>query len=335
MADLAPDDGIVQIMTMYTGGPRFRQQENNLRRGIARVLRTVQDIVKSLAYPPGSSESRYIDVSSAPRVTIPGLENYPGSTMLSEKKHLECDLSALASRLGLSHHDGRFPRFGKLPEPIREKIWDFAILQETNDRFVVMDVYQRRIMPTKNLVPKFMSVSKESKTQALKFYMVTLPVYLVDLKSYRRRPFPRSNLPLLRHVGVVYLQPRYDTFIYGPRYVDSKWVDNKPYCGCTSAMITINTPGHLFEIVEKKNLFGIVNIAPPRLKVRSMIGRRRPMNEPELDEGKPLFENAYEGFRINVARTASTSDILAVLDTHGIRGLGRFCKAPDVLTGQG
>ncbi|KAK7743653.1 hypothetical protein SLS62_010556 [Diatrype stigma] len=319
--------------------------EPALDQSVTNAVKAVEDVVQSLGYPPGSRDSKYASRDPEdlmPRVAIPGLEAYIDSSMFLEKKNLERDLAALIARLKLAREDRRFTCFNDLPTRIRWKIWNYAVMDEAFNNFVVMDVYIRQIMPMRNLVSALMGTTKESRDRAEKVYKFSMGVYSVDKKSYNniRRVLvnDREGPTTGGYYGLIWLCPGVQTFIYGPRYAQNKWVDGKTYCNFISSRYSVQNPpnpNHPLEPVPPQNLLGITGIAVPGMKAHGEVGRRLWPKEPEFDRGVKLFRRANEGTRLNVARAKTTAEVLAVLDEHGIAGLGRFCKTPDALQGPG
>lgn len=307
------------------------------------AVKAVEDVVQSLAYPPGSRESKYISrhvEDMMPQVKLPGLEAYIDTSMFSEKKHLERDLAALVARLKLAQDDRSFTCFGELPTHLRWKIWNYAAMDEAFNNFVVIDVCIRQVMPTKNLVSALMGTTKESRTRAEKVYQFFLSVYNIDKKSYIRRVFAneREGPETGGCFGKIWISPAVQTFIYGPRYAHNKWIDGKTYCNFISRRYSVQNPPHAkyrLEDAPPQNLLGITSIAIPGMKAHGEVGRKLWPKQPEFDKGLKLFRRAEEGTRLDVARRATTSEILAALDEHGIAGLARFCKTPGALQGPG
>lgn len=242
------------------------------------ILRANGDVVKSLGYSSEPSYSKYISQDPKdlmPRVTLPGLEVYEGTSMHSAKKTLERDLANLVARLQVSHDDRRFTCFRLLPFCFRLMIWDEALIQEAVDNHVVVDVYLRRIMPTKNLVSKVMNACKESQRQAKEFYVGKRPIYHTDEKSYLRRVLRNEGPSLLEEAGIVHFNVLYNPFIYGPRYSHLTRANGKPYLSYLSLRIYDETPTRqYFSFVHPDNLFGISCIASPGPRVRNQVGRR-------------------------------------------------------------
>ncbi|KAI1074422.1 hypothetical protein F5B20DRAFT_596131 [Whalleya microplaca] len=106
--------------------------------------------------------------------------------------------------------DTEFFLFRHLPTELRWKIWECALLAETERRMVPQMLSSYEIMPTPRLVSSLMEVNRESRKKAKKFYSTRLPVY-----RYTR---PRRNGGTRytgRGKGTLYLNLERDTIVCG------------------------------------------------------------------------------------------------------------------------
>ncbi len=71
---------------------------------------------------------------------------------------------------------GTFELFSKLPAELRLVIWTWALIGEAGDRLVFLEKNSLRIIQPGHLVSPLLSVSRESRGQAMAFYEVRLEV---------------------------------------------------------------------------------------------------------------------------------------------------------------
>ncbi|KAI1364975.1 hypothetical protein F5Y08DRAFT_196952 [Xylaria arbuscula] len=105
-----------------------------------------------------------------------------------------------------------FP-FNTLPAELRLLIWDAALLNEANNRVVLVKSNINdwtSIYPTKILVSPFLLVNHESRGRAKRFYSDRLRVGTVT-----KRDWDSITVPVSRSKWVVYLSAKHDTFCIG------------------------------------------------------------------------------------------------------------------------
>ncbi|KAI4861177.1 hypothetical protein F4820DRAFT_79433 [Hypoxylon rubiginosum] len=117
-------------------------------------------------------------------------------------------------------------RFNELPMELRLQVWKEALLEESSNRIVFLDVRLSRVIPTKHLASPLLSVNYESRKCALEFFTMTLNVKRllepVGYESFFVEPEvggpPYISPVIASHYiedgthGVLYLSPRYDIF---------------------------------------------------------------------------------------------------------------------------
>ncbi|KAI0426514.1 hypothetical protein F5Y09DRAFT_318665 [Xylaria sp. FL1042] len=140
--------------------------------------------------------------------------------------------------------------FNKLPPELRQDIWDRALLAESKNRIVLVDVPGRTIYPTKLLISLFLEVNCESRERAKRFYSYRLKVSEIHPKNWCRpgivKPSIRSAFKVKAcsfcPVGAVYLNTEHDTFCVGfvwplGEYENGKRLTSKigriGFCGIT------------------------------------------------------------------------------------------------------
>ncbi|KAK8045879.1 hypothetical protein PG996_013943 [Apiospora saccharicola] len=121
-----------------------------------------------------------------------------------------------------------------LPPELRELIWQAALEVEARSRVVPLE--GASVIPRKQLASPLLSACSESRSYALRFYSLRLAVYEFpkvtcdrsiyfmpgDKKSAKSEIASRLvNMPTQqKQVGILYLNPRYDTFLRGPDFTD-------------------------------------------------------------------------------------------------------------------
>ncbi|KAK6067492.1 hypothetical protein SCUP234_11615 [Seiridium cupressi] len=146
-----------------------------------------------------------------------------------------------------------FHEFGCFPVEIRLKIWHAAILADSPERFVPLQLNDIRpaLLPHKRLLSPYLSVNFECRNEALRyFFTLRVPVYqhinfspkspILKSKLRRQRHFlqrqgdrsyrlrsqqaeiqsfpPTCDMRTIvqgRQIGTLYLSPEYDTFVRG------------------------------------------------------------------------------------------------------------------------
>ncbi|KAI2616143.1 hypothetical protein GGS26DRAFT_597045 [Hypomontagnella submonticulosa] len=114
-----------------------------------------------------------------------------------------------------------FP-FNKLPPELRSIVWNEALLQESSERLVLLDLQPPVIFPFKSLASPLLSVNTESRYYAVRFYDFTLPVYSLENDKYicwrdisRKRRCLDAIVRTTKDKGKLYLSPKYDIFMAG------------------------------------------------------------------------------------------------------------------------
>ncbi|KAI1485344.1 hypothetical protein F5X96DRAFT_690921 [Biscogniauxia mediterranea] len=121
--------------------------------------------------------------------------------------------------------------FDKLPNEIRNMIWEATLEAEFHDRFVVVDKLDKTVIPFQpTAVSPLLGVNRESRSYALHALPQTVPIRRIDssvpcpneLPSPDDLPSPSSNkvtpVPDGPACGVLRYSLERDTFIHGPRY---------------------------------------------------------------------------------------------------------------------
>ncbi|KAK8133282.1 hypothetical protein PG999_001455 [Apiospora kogelbergensis] len=71
-----------------------------------------------------------------------------------------------------------FECFPRLPSELRQDIWELTLQEEARSRpGVLFHETHHRVMPFKYLVSPVLSVNREARSAALRFYDVKLPVW--------------------------------------------------------------------------------------------------------------------------------------------------------------
>ncbi|KAK7959554.1 uncharacterized protein PG986_004408 [Apiospora aurea] len=128
-----------------------------------------------------------------------------------------------------------FAKFPELPTELQLYVWQCALLAESQDRLVLVH-RTNHIIPQSHLCSPYLSTSRLSRIEALRFYRVPLKVgvlplvppmvrervreYSVSQDVLGRRPSGSGRnflhtLSRAKHRGTVYLNPTHDTFIIG------------------------------------------------------------------------------------------------------------------------
>ncbi|KAI1269432.1 hypothetical protein F5Y18DRAFT_437342 [Xylariaceae sp. FL1019] len=140
--------------------------------------------------------------------------------------------------------NGPFP-FDQLAPEICDMIWDFALLNESRKRFVLMnqestEPESRQVLtmfPEKQLVSSYLSVNRRSRARAIRFYSHSDDVHKVQYGSTQQSLRPQDGQTV--KAGKVYISPTHDTFVLGAactviRNQHSQttfvvWCENKPF----------------------------------------------------------------------------------------------------------
>ncbi|KAI0838436.1 hypothetical protein F5Y06DRAFT_46689 [Hypoxylon sp. FL0890] len=142
-----------------------------------------------------------------------------------------------------------FPYFDALPTELQIMIWKLAIHHEACFRLVFL--HRRQVLPRSYLCSPFLSVNRQSRHFALRFYRVKLSVSPLRLdpggSSAPRRllpPLPRREDPtdgtsgtVRRRTapyhgpgfGCIYVSPEFDTFMFDWSFFDHLWPDRRSY----------------------------------------------------------------------------------------------------------
>ncbi|KAK8062389.1 hypothetical protein PG997_014486 [Apiospora hydei] len=128
-----------------------------------------------------------------------------------------------------------FAKFPELPTELQLYVWQCALLAESQDRLVLVH-RTNHIIPQSHLCSPYLSTSRLSRIEALRFYTVPLKVGVLplvppmvrervrqysvsqDVLGHRPRGSGRHYLHSLcraQRRGTVYLNPTHDTFIIG------------------------------------------------------------------------------------------------------------------------
>jgi hypothetical protein len=124
--------------------------------------------------------------------------------------------------------DIRFNKFGQLPPELRIYIWNLAIAEESRGRIVLLDMFQPgRVCPTQDLASPFLSVSRESRDCAVRYY---------DCKVMATR---RETDTM---AGVIHLRPEEHCFT-----IDQMGGELKPATACNGCY---RCPGKITNLYE-------------------------------------------------------------------------------------
>ncbi|KAI2636989.1 hypothetical protein GGS26DRAFT_546727 [Hypomontagnella submonticulosa] len=105
-------------------------------------------------------------------------------------------------------------KFANLPPELRYIIWDLALQQEARDRLIVVcRIGSPRFFPLKHHASPLLSVCRESRYLAERFYSLKLNVYEAQLTDYSYQPSYRHHQYGFKTRGV----------LRGCMYVSSKW----------------------------------------------------------------------------------------------------------------
>ncbi|KAI0006454.1 hypothetical protein F4779DRAFT_632944 [Xylariaceae sp. FL0662B] len=132
--------------------------------------------------------------------------------------------------------------FFKLFAPeVQDMIWNEFLLQESSDRMVILDRFTSRILPVKSLVSPLLSVERNSRRCALRFYDTELMVFKVPSLFYELPPygvpkpprdeqFAKTCAAIARSEaedckGAVYISPKHDIFITGIPVLQALQID--------------------------------------------------------------------------------------------------------------
>ncbi|KAI0380639.1 hypothetical protein F5Y04DRAFT_281665 [Hypomontagnella monticulosa] len=113
-----------------------------------------------------------------------------------------------------------FP-FNKLPPELRFLIWNQALVQESSERLVLLDLHPPSIYPFKSLVSRILAVNAESRRCALNFYETSLSVYRLKRKGVEWEDVFTKNIYLeiitrpTNSRGKLYLSSKHDLFMSG------------------------------------------------------------------------------------------------------------------------
>ncbi|KAI2472734.1 hypothetical protein F4781DRAFT_444437 [Annulohypoxylon bovei var. microspora] len=111
-----------------------------------------------------------------------------------------------------------FP-FNNFPKELRLLIWEEALLQESSERIVLLTPAHFQIIPSKSLVSPMLTVNKESRYCALKFFDLKLPLFkLPDSATYNSELFCFDIVDidtLIKDKKVVYISLEHDIFTSG------------------------------------------------------------------------------------------------------------------------
>ncbi|KAK8137197.1 hypothetical protein PG984_005137 [Apiospora sp. TS-2023a] len=121
-----------------------------------------------------------------------------------------------------------------LPPELRELIWQAALEVEARSRVVPLE--GASVIPRKQLASPLLSACPESRYYALQFYSLRLAVYefpkVTCDRSIYFMPGNKKSAKLevasrlvqmptkQKQAGILYLNPRYDTFLRGPDFTD-------------------------------------------------------------------------------------------------------------------
>ncbi|KAI4867081.1 hypothetical protein F4820DRAFT_414855 [Hypoxylon rubiginosum] len=119
-----------------------------------------------------------------------------------------------------------------LPAELRLRVWRFALQAETQNRLHMVGQVGNEsvqgpihLLPLKHHISPFLSVNKESRYEAVKFYYVKLDVYraaepvVCNPSRYEAAVEAATKDPRttndVKPAGVVYLNPQWDSFVQG------------------------------------------------------------------------------------------------------------------------
>ncbi|KAI0831592.1 hypothetical protein F5Y06DRAFT_307732 [Hypoxylon sp. FL0890] len=113
-----------------------------------------------------------------------------------------------------------FSMFSKLPLEIRLQIWRMALHQETEKRFVIVDVMERFVYPMRRLISPLLAVNTESRETAMAFFNLKLDVHRNPnpRKTHRGSKWARQRTATGPFAGNLYLSLKQDLFIKGPNW---------------------------------------------------------------------------------------------------------------------
>ncbi|KAK8029957.1 hypothetical protein PG993_011248 [Apiospora rasikravindrae] len=128
-----------------------------------------------------------------------------------------------------------FVKFSQFPAELQVEVWQYALLAESQDRLVLLH-RTYHVIPQKHLSSPYLSTSRLSRSEALRFYTVALSVgeiplvppmlrervreYSMSQDALGNRPFSSGRNFLhsrtrAKRRGTVYLNPTHDTFVIG------------------------------------------------------------------------------------------------------------------------
>ncbi|KAI1411708.1 hypothetical protein F5Y13DRAFT_53789 [Hypoxylon sp. FL1857] len=206
-----------------------------------------------------------------------------------------------------------FPRFTELPAELRLQIWETALYQETEKRFVVVDFMERVVYPMRRLISPLLTVSSESRETAEAFFNLTLDVHRVP--NPKVRLWPRKEIATGPSSGKLYLNLDRDLFVTGPLWEECRYSinltgDRKIVCNYDTKPISsedCNRVQRVLKIEIEKDISTFDDFSPGCSWCQSTM---RDADEMEFQVNRRLFSRATERFELNFNRYLPEDDDL-------------------------
>lgn len=140
-----------------------------------------------------------------------------------------------------------FRPFPRLPLELRALIWKEALREEVKTRRVIVDPTCFRVLPRRDLVSTFLSVSRESRREAKAFYNTKVDVYRLPPQPMGEhdsaKAFQGTKLGMETHIeelghheGCIHVSPRFDLFFIDT-YGEFWQIDTSADCGTYPEML--------------------------------------------------------------------------------------------------